>query len=102
MRSRFVAVTQKVAFLSVAALVVVAAPAFAQNLEGKINNLGVEIINLLTVAASVVGGASIILAGMKYFSGDPQAREQVKHIVVGAIFSVAAAGIVQTLKGALQ
>jgi hypothetical protein len=102
MRSRFADLMKNLSLLAVAALLVVAAPAFAQDLEGKINNLGVQIINLLTVAASVVGGASIVIAGMKYFSGDPQAREQVKHIVIGAIFSFAAAGIIQTLKGALQ
>ena len=38
---------------------------------------------------------------MKYFSGDPHAREQVKGIAIGAFFSFAAAGIVQALKGAI-
>ena len=79
----------------------VAAPAFAQNLENKVQNLGTLVINVLTVVASVVGVAACLVAGMKYVSGDPHAREQVKGIAIGAFFSFAAAGIVQALKSAI-
>jgi hypothetical protein len=102
MRSRFLKITRHAAFLACVALTSVAAPAFAQNLENKVQNLGTLVINLLTVVASVVGVAACIVAGMKYFSGDPHAREQVKGIAIGAFFSFAAAGIVQALKGAIS
>lgn len=79
-----------------------AAPAFAQNLETKVQSLGTLVINILSVVAVVVGTAASLLAGMKYMGGDPQAREQVKGIAIGAFFAFAAAGIVQALKGALS
>ena len=78
-----------------------AGPASAQNLEGKIQSLGTLVINILSVVAVVVGTAGSVVAGMKYMSGDPHAREQVKGIAIGAFFAFAAAGIVQALKNAL-
>ena len=88
--------------LAVISLYAVAAPALAQDLESKVQNVGNLVINILTVVASVVGVAACIIAGMKYFGGDPQAREQVKGIAIGAFFAFAAAGIVQALKGAIS
>ena len=70
-------------------------------LQSKVQNVGNLVINILTVVASVVGVAACIVAGMKYFSGDPHARDQVKGIAIGAFFSFAAAGIVQALKAAI-
>ncbi|MCC7075076.1 MAG: TrbC/VirB2 family protein [Deltaproteobacteria bacterium] len=87
--------------VALTALYVSAAPALAQNLESRVQNVGNLVINILTVVASVVGVAACIIAGMKYFSGDPHAREQVKGIAIGAFFAFAAAGIVQALKGAI-
>ena len=101
MRNRFISAARSAAFIACVAITAVAAPAFAQNLENKVQGLGTLVINVLTVVASVVGVAACIVAGMKYFSGDPHAREQVKGIAIGAFFSFAAAGIVQALKGAL-
>ena len=101
MRNRFTDVARTAAFLACFAVTSVAAPAFAQNLENKVQSLGTLVINVLTVVASVVGVAACIIAGMKYFSGDPHAREQVKGIAIGAFFSFAAAGIVQALKAAI-
>lgn len=102
MQTRFSLATRNVAFTALATLYAVAAPAFAQNLESKVQSVGNLVINVLTVVASVVGVAACIIAGMKYFSGDPQAREQMKGIAIGAFFAFAAAGIVQALKGAIS
>src|SRR5688572_24134344 len=87
-----------VAFL---ACLLVASPAFAQNLESKVQNLGTLVINVLSIVAVLVGTAASLIAGMKYMGGDPQAREQVKGIAIGAFFAFAAAGIVQAMKTAL-
>lgn len=97
----FIRAARRAALLATLTLSVTAAPALAQNLENKVQNVGNLVINVLTVVASVVGVAACIVAGMKYFSGDPQARDQVKGIAIGAFFSFAAAGIVQALKGAI-
>jgi hypothetical protein len=78
------------------------APAFAQNLESKVQSLGTLVINVLSVVAVVVGTAASLIAGMKYMGGDPHAREQVKGIAIGAFFVFAAAGIVQAMKTALS
>ncbi|MCC7070392.1 MAG: TrbC/VirB2 family protein [Deltaproteobacteria bacterium] len=102
MKTRFETTAQRLAQVAVIGLYAVAAPAMAQNLESKIQNVGNLVINVLTVVASVVGVAACIVAGMKYFSGDPHAREQVKGIAIGAFFAFAAAGIVQALKGAIS
>ena len=101
MRNSFVETTKKIAFTASITLWAVAAPALAQDLQSKVQNVGNLVINVLTVVASVVGVAACIVAGMKYFSGDPHAREQVKGIAIGAFFSFAAAGIVQALKSAI-
>lgn len=101
MTDRLMPTARRVAALAILALSAAASPALAQNLESKVQNLGNMVINVLTVVASVVGVAACIIAGMKYFSGDPHAREQVKGIAIGAFFAFAAAGIVQALKGAL-
>lgn len=101
MRSGLARSVNFVAHASVVLVYALAAPAFAQTLESKVQNVGNLVINILTVVASVVGVAACIIAGMKYFSGDPQAREQVKGIAIGAFFAFAAAGIVQALKGAI-
>lgn len=98
----FQTAAQHLAKVAVISLYAVAAPAMAQNLESKVQNVGNLVINVLTVVASVVGVAACIVAGMKYFSGDPHAREQVKGIAIGAFFAFAAAGIVQALKGAIS
>lgn len=102
MNRPFQATAQRLAQVAVISLYAVAAPAMAQNLESKVQNVGNLVINVLTVVASVVGVAACIVAGMKYFSGDPHAREQVKGIAIGAFFAFAAAGIVQALKGAIS
>ena len=102
MTKRFTSATRALARLSVLAFCVAGGPVLAQNLESKVQNVGNLVINVLTVVASVVGVAACIVAGMKYFSGDPHAREQVKGIAIGAFFAFAAAGIVQALKGAIS
>jgi len=101
MRNTLSTVARNAAFFACFAFTAVAGPAFAQNLENKVQNLGTLVINVLTVVASVVGVAACLVAGMKYFSGDPHAREQVKGIAIGAFFSFAAAGIVQAMKAAI-
>ena len=101
MKSQFIRVTKSLAFTTTIALYIVAAPVLAQDLQSKVQNVGNLVINILTVVASVVGVAACIIAGMKYFSGDPHARDQVKGIAIGAFFSFAAAGIVQALKAAI-
>ena len=102
MKTRFESAAKRLAQLSLITLYAVATPATAQNLESKVQAVGTLVINVLTVVASVVGVAACIIAGMKYFSGDPHAREQVKGIAIGAFFAFAAAGIVQALKGAIS
>lgn len=102
MRNPLTVTMRSIAHIAVVLLYAAAAPAFAQNLESKVQNVGNLVINVLTVVASVVGVAACIIAGMKYFSGDPHAREQVKGIAIGAFFAFAAAGIVQALKGAIS
>ena len=102
MNTRFESAAKRLAQVALIGLCSVAAPAMAQNLESKVQNVGNLVINVLTVVASVVGVAACIVAGMKYFSGDPHAREQVKGIAIGAFFAFAAAGIVQALKGAIS
>lgn len=102
MKTRFETAAMRLAQVALVTLYAVAAPAMAQNLESKVQNVGNLVINVLTVVASVVGVAACIVAGMKYFSGDPHAREQVKGIAIGAFFAFAAAGIVQALKGAIS
>lgn len=101
MRSPFAKVTKSIAIVATTALWCAAAPALAQDLQSKVQNVGNLVINVLTVVASVVGVAACIVAGMKYFGGDPHARDQVKGIAIGAFFSFAAAGIVQALKAAI-
>ena len=101
MRNRFSRLMKGISLVACLALSVVGAPAFAQDLESRVQNVGTLVINVLTVVASVVGVVACMVAGMKYFSGDPHAREQVKGIAIGAFFSFAAAGIVQALKGAI-
>ena len=101
MDRRFIQASKRAAFVVTALVWAVAAPALAQDLQTKVQNVGNLVINVLTVVASVVGVAACLVAGMKYFSGDPHAREQVKGIAIGAFFSFAAAGIVQALKAAI-
>jgi hypothetical protein len=83
-------------------VLLLAAPAFAQDLQSKVQSLGTLVINILSVVAVVVGTAASLVAGMKYMGGDPHGREQVKGIAIGAFFAFSAAGIVQAMKGALS
>ena len=57
-------------------VMLLSAPAFAQNLESKVQSLGTLVINILSVVAVVVGTAASLIAGMKYMGGDPHARER--------------------------
>lgn len=77
------------------------APALAQNLEGKIQNLGNMVTTLLSVAAVVVATAMFLVAAMKYMKGDQHAQVQVTGILIGSFLAFGAAGIVQALRNVL-
>lgn len=86
----------------VAMTVLLAQPAFAQNLEAKIQNLGTTVVNLLQGVAVVMGTAATLMVGMKFTWGDHHAKEGVKGLLIGAFFSFGAAGIMQAMRSALS
>ena len=90
------------AMVLVSMSVLLAEPAFAQNLEAKIQNLGDTVITLLQGVAVVVGTAATLMVGMKFTWGDHHAKEGAKSLVIGAIFSFGAVAIMQTMRSALS
>jgi hypothetical protein len=87
---------------SAALVLLLCAPAQAQNLEAKIQNLGNTVVGLLQAVALVMGIASTLVVGMKYTSGDHHAKEGVKGLIIGAFFSFSAVGIMQAMRTALS
>ena len=84
-----------------AAIVLVAAsPAYAQGqLPSGFSDLATTIVKFLQGIGVTISAIGFIVAGVKYNSGDPSAKEQAKNAVIGSALIAGAVVLAQFVKG---
>lgn len=80
-------------------VVFAASPAYAQNAPAGFNELAGSIVKLLQGIGITISAIGFIVAGIKYNSGDPSAKDQAKNAVIGSALIAGAVVLASFVKG---
>lgn len=81
-------------------IVVAASPAYAQGqVPTAFGDLATSIVKFLQGIGITISAIGFIVAGIKYNSGDPSAKEQAKNAVIGSALIAGAVVLAQFVKG---
>jgi len=85
-------------FIVFVATALVAGDAHAQGLN-QFSDLATQIVKILQGVGIIVSAIGFIVAGIKFNSGDPGAKDQAKNAIIGAALIAGAVILAQFVKG---
>lgn len=80
-------------------LALAAQPAFAQNIEGGLQNLTASITNIITGVLLAVAAIFWGLVGYKFISNAPDAKQSLTNAIIGTVLLVTGGGVVAFIRG---